>query len=111
MASKATGFFGLRLTPEEIDNIQSRAKAEGMTRSAWAKRRLLSVETAGTESLVSEIARQHEQTRDLIREKNRHLAEAMKRELKIENTSLGIVISTALEAVAVAVKNAGERSR
>lgn len=112
MVKKATGQFGLRMTPEEIGEVESRAKAAGMTRSAWAKRRLLSTETATAGAGVSaEIEREFIATRDLIREKNKNLAEAVRRHLVAELVNQSHEIKIALDVVVAAVKNAGDRAR
>lgn len=109
MAKKATGQFGLRMTPEEITEMESRAKAAGMTRSAWAKRRLLSGAT--DEAGAVEIARQFNETRDLIREKNETLARSVGREMRFQLGEQASEIRKALDVVAAAVKNAGDRAR
>jgi len=109
MAKHATGYVGLRMTSEEIADVESRAKAAGMTRSAWVKRRLLSTETAGAGS--AEIEREFIATRDLIREKNKNLTKAVVRELRAELGRQALEIGEALNVVAVAVKNAGDRAR
>lgn len=115
MAKKIPSYFGLRMTPDEIASIEKSAKAAGTTRSAWARSRLLTSEssetdTAAVRNLAAEIARQHEQTRKLILEKNINLAGAVGRDMRAELFTLGVVVKTALDTVAVAVKNAGERS-
>lgn len=104
-------FLKVRMTPEEMAQIDA-AKSAGMTRSAWAKRRLLSTETATAgASLSAEIEREFIATRDLIREKNKNLAEAVRRHLVAELVNQSHEIKLSLDVVAAAVKNAGDRAR
>ena len=104
-------FLKVRMTPEEMAQIDA-AKSAGMTRSAWAKRRLLSNETATAGAgLLAEIEREFIATRDLIREKNINLAKTVQREVVAELVNQSHDIWKALEVVAVAVKNAGDRAR
>jgi len=104
-------FLKVRMTPEEMAQIDA-AKSAGMTRSAWAKRRLLSNETATVGAgLSAEIEREFIATRALIREKNENLARAVGRELRAELTNQSHEIGKALQVVAAAVKNAGDRAR
>ena len=101
-------FLKVRMTPEEMAQIDA-ARGPKLTRSAWAKRRLLSSETSAAGAM--ELEQEFIATRDLIREKNKNLAQAVGREMRQELTNQAIEIRQALEAVAAAVKNAGDRAR
>lgn len=113
-------FLKVRMTPEEMAQIDA-AKSAGMTRSAWAKRRLLSNETAtingGADvgalgrNLIRVIEQEADKTRNLIREKNQNLEDGVRRHLVAELTNQSHEIKRTLDVVADAVKNAGDRAR